>query len=941
MTTHNRATFAQILFPPTMLTGGREIEVRVMRAERPMEPTADGAAKWSRPQPDRREWFGSAEALASWRAPQDRHVWIAGAVREGRDGTKAGVVASACLWADLDKGGDEALARALAELELRELLPTLIVRSSLGKHHLWWRLDEPMALGDDEAKSTFERALVGITALVAGDGAVVDCSRVLRLPGSRNVKPWYGEPTPVEVIEAHPERVHAFARFAELVPPPPTKPAKATKGAKKATETTPGDAASAHLGLPHLDRCLFVRHCREHAATLPEPLWADLAWTLAPSGQPGDVAFHDLSRAHPGYDAAATDEKLRFARERDYHPPSCRKIGEHGFVCPKMDPASGACTLAAVRSPAGLIATGPMPAGSAFIRWGKTWRFNGEDPPSPLADFTVRFTDEIVLPEGTKRIGLDAVTPGGRVHRLEVPGEALADPKDFGKRLAGAMGTDYRGIDARNLPVARDAWLATSDIRSVRVSREFGFAADGASFTGLDLTPDGELRFEVPTAVASHLGLKTAPDADVDAALRLLLDRWPCVACGDLAARAMLGVALWALVAPVLEARDGGVSPLCAWVTGPSGLGKSTSAATLQCLFGAFGERGRLVSFGSTPFAIEDGAHDFRGALMVVDDAKESVILPGQRASIIGVLQRLHDRTGRARLRSDGAQQRARGSRATALVNGEDVLFQEASVRARYFAIPASEPVESNNGALRVHDELRRALPGVSAAIVHTLLAQPAWFDRIHRGYLDERVRLDGVLPKGDNRPRVAASAAAIVSGWRLLVAIAQARGLLAADDAARRVDELRLAVTGLAIEQVIRTASLAAGERYLAELRQLLAADVLRIDGLSDPGSRAIRVGFVSRDWIGVFPEVSVTRINEFLHRDGDTLPSTETIGPSLDKIGAIVAKGKDRVASRKGDPANRGDPDKKKKKPAVWLIRHDRLDFRAEYGEEEEEAA
>jgi hypothetical protein len=927
MSVLTRTTFAHILFPPTILTPGREIEVRVMRPEKPLASGPDGSPKWSRPQPDHREWFGSADALAAWKAPQDRHVWVAGALREGRDGTKAGVVASACLWADLDEGGDAALVKALAELGRRELLPTLIVRSSPGKHHLWWRLDEPAALVDADARRAFESALVGLAGTIGGDGAVVDCSRVLRLPGSRNVKPWYAEPAPVELIEAHADRAYPLTRFAGLVVPPPPKQARA---AKRVVETPMEDARSPHGGLPHLDRCAFVRHCREEAVTLSEPLWADLAWTLAPSGPAGDAAFHDLSRAHSQYDRAAADAKLRFARDHGYHPPSCRKIGEHGFVCPKMDPASGVCTLAPVRSPAALLQSGPMMAGTAFVRRGKTWRFNGDDPPSLLADFTVQFTDEIGLPEGTKRLGLQAVTPTGTVHRLELPGESLADPKDFSKRLAGAMGADYRGLDARNVPIVRDAWLATSDIRRVRVSREFGFAADGSSFTGLDLAPDGELRFEVPTAVASFLALRSSSDAEVDEALGLLLDRWPRVACGDLAARAMLGVGLWALVAPVLEARDGGVSPLCAWVTGPSGLGKSTSAATLQCLFGTFGERGRLVSFGSTPFAIEDGAHDFRGALMVVDDAKESVILPGARASILGVLQRLHDRTGRARLRSDGAQQRARGSRATVLVNGEDVLFQEASVRARYFAIPAGAPLETNDGALRVHDLLRRALPGVSAAIVKTLLAQPAWFDRIHRGYLDERVRLDGVLPKGDNRPRVAASAAAIVSGWRLLVAIAQARGVLVAEDATRRVDELRLAVTALACEQVVRTASLSPGERYLADLRQLLAADLLRIDGLSDPGSRAVRVGFVRDDSIAVFPEVSVTRINDLLHRDGDKLPSTETIGKSLDVIGAIVAKGKDRIASRKGDPET-------KAKVPVWLIRHDRLDVRIEDGGEE----
>ena len=924
MTAFTRATFVQMLFPPTMLTSDREIEVRVMRPECPT-PTADGVPKWGRPRLDGREWFSSAESLVAWKAPQDRHVWVAGALREGRDGTKAGVVASACLWADLDDGGEPALDRALAELERLGLLPSLIVGSSPGKFHFWWRLDEPFMLQGDEAQRPFEAVLAGMAARIGGDRAVTDCSRVLRLPGTRNVKPWYGAPAPVEVLDAQPDRVYPFARFAELVLPPAPKARQrqADSPAPPAASVAGAAAVPSHIALPHLDRCAFIRHCADNAATLAEPLWTALAWTLASSGDAGDAAFHALSRAHPQYDAANTDEKLRYTRERGYKAPSCRKLGELGFPCPRMDVASGVCTLAPVRSPAGLIAKGPMAVGTGYLRGGRTWRFNGDEPPSLVADFTVRFTDEIVLPEGTKRLGIDAVTPSGAVHRLELPGESLADPKDFGRRLAGAMGTDYRGLDVRNLNTARDVWLATSEIRRVRVSRDFGLASDGASFVGLDLAPDSEVRFEVPTALASHLGLHTAPDGDVDDALRLLLDRWPRVACGQVAAQTMLGVGIWALVAPVLEARDGGVSPLCAWVTGPSGLGKSTSAATLQCLFGNFGERGRLVSFGSTPFSIEDGAHDFRGALMVLDDAKESVILPGQRAAIIGVLQRLHDRTGRARLRSDGAQQRARGCRATVLVNGEDVLFQEASVRARYFALPATAPLESNDGALRVHDQLRRALPGVTAAAVNTLMATPAWFDRIHRGYLDERNRLDGVLPKGDNRPRVAASAAAIISGWRLLVRIAQTRGVIVAEDADRRIDELRVAVTALAVEQVVRTASLSAGERYLSDMRQLLAADVLRIDGLSDPHSRGVRVGFMREDWIGVFPEVSVTRCNEFLHRDGDKLPSTETIGPSLDTIGAIVAKGKDRVAGRKGDPET-------KAKVPVWLIKPELLNIK-----------
>lgn len=68
------------------------------------------------------------------------------------------------------------------------------------------------------------------------------------------------------------------------------------------------------------------------------------------------------------------------------------------------------------------------------------------------------------------------------------------------------------------------------------------------------------------------------------------------------------------------------------------------------------------------------------------------------------------------------------------------------------------------------------------------------------------------------------------------------------------------------------------------------------------------------------MFPELSVTRCNELLHRDGDRLPSAETVGASLVTIGALAATGKDRIASRKGDPST-------KRKEPVWLIKPDRL--------------
>ncbi|MDP2311743.1 MAG: hypothetical protein Q8P41_02475 [Pseudomonadota bacterium] len=96
----------------------------------------------------------------------------------------------------------------------------------------------------------------------------------------------------------------------------------------------------------------------------------------------------------------------------------------------------------------------------------------------------------------------------------------------------------------------------------------------------------------------------------------------------------------------------------------------------------------------------------------------------------------------------------------------------------------------------------------------------------------------------------------------------------------------------------MIHTASLTHGERFVADFRQLLPANLVSIDGVSGPCARGVRMGFVGDGWIGVFPELAVARCNDVLHRDGDKLPSAETVGSSLVTIGAIVAQGKDRLA-------------------------------------------
>ena len=106
-------------------------------------------------------------------------------------------------------------------------------------------------------------------------------------------------------------------------------------------------------GLAEVLACEFVKHCRENATDLPEPLWYAMLTNLAPL-KGGVVAAHALSRGysrhddrgHRQYDRRETDAKLEHAA-RAPGPHTCEWIAENGFRCPLL----GLCLA---KSPLGL-----------------------------------------------------------------------------------------------------------------------------------------------------------------------------------------------------------------------------------------------------------------------------------------------------------------------------------------------------------------------------------------------------------------------------------------------------------------------------------------------------------------------------------------------------------------------------------------------------------
>jgi hypothetical protein len=118
-----------------------------------------------------------------------------------------------CLHADLDFKSIEASPKEIQRKLARFAAPPSIVVHSGNGLHAYWRLREPLLATTDNI-ARVEAALRRIAYLLAGDPAVCECSRLLRLPGSHNSK--RGEWLDVRVLRAR-RRSYKLHKLEEIL----------------------------------------------------------------------------------------------------------------------------------------------------------------------------------------------------------------------------------------------------------------------------------------------------------------------------------------------------------------------------------------------------------------------------------------------------------------------------------------------------------------------------------------------------------------------------------------------------------------------------------------------------------------------------------------------------------------------------------------------------
>lgn len=251
----------------------------------------------------------------------------------GRD---SDILAVSSLYSDIDvKNGahaQNALPKSVDEaiefLNSLPLSPSIIVNSGNGLH-AYWLLDVPFKIQNTKDKEYISSIFKGWSKFVNTNAKkrgwkldnVSDLARVLRVPGSINFKLKNGSFCEVLSFNGKRYQLNKFEPFR-------CNPDKKHERSPKISSNLNGNAHRI------LEKCDFIRYCKENAKDLPEPYWHAMITNLAQVNG-GTELIHELSMPYPKYNALETDNKIQRAIAEN-KPHTCEYIKDHlGFDCGK------------------------------------------------------------------------------------------------------------------------------------------------------------------------------------------------------------------------------------------------------------------------------------------------------------------------------------------------------------------------------------------------------------------------------------------------------------------------------------------------------------------------------------------------------------------------------------------------------------------------------
>ncbi|MBP1934885.1 DUF927 domain-containing protein [Ammoniphilus resinae] len=257
-------------------------------------------------------------------------------------GTNDNTIAIPGFWLDVDcsegvhKANEDPTKKLPSFREAWELLkelplsPSIIINSGGGLYPMWL-FPSLWIFKDDEDQLKAAQLVKRFESVVKAwfehnhgyhlDGTS-DLARLLRIPGTFNKK---RNPAPrVEIAEMTDQRYNidqfeSMIREIESLLPMPVEVPEVRKERIAKDSEYPNTNAEMIA-----KKCGFIRHCRDNAATLPEPDWYSML-TIVSRTKDGIDKAHEWSSPYPGYSFDETERKIQHALD-DSGPVLCSTI---------------------------------------------------------------------------------------------------------------------------------------------------------------------------------------------------------------------------------------------------------------------------------------------------------------------------------------------------------------------------------------------------------------------------------------------------------------------------------------------------------------------------------------------------------------------------------------------------------------------------------------
>lgn len=154
---------------------------------------------------------------------------------------------------------------------------------------------------------------------------------------------------------------------------------------------------------------------------------------------------------------------------------------------------------------------------------------------------------------------------------------------------------------------------------------------------------------------------------------------------------------------------------------GLTGCGKTELMQTVAFFWGSFH---RIANLSSTGLGIQNAAHDFKDALLVIDDYKGAT--RGEKLALERTIQYSYDEgSSRLKMRKDGRADKDKDSRAMLMFTGEEFLSSDSAKVSRCILIDVEKQdfSETKKKYLKCVD-MRKTYAGIMPRFIHWFLNQ-------------------------------------------------------------------------------------------------------------------------------------------------------------------------------------------------------------------------